>query len=371
MTEVLLKELSNHDIDWMLTAGYQAEINAGTIMMCQGEPLDALHIILDGGFSVSLNRDNGNPLGRAFAALEGAVPGREITRLSVGEMVGEVPFLESHLPSTTVTATTKSTVLTIPSARLIQKLQEDLSFAAHMYRASAIMLANRLQQMMHSLGHSTIVLTRPQLREALTIFAQMHDSDIDWLIAAGRVEQVTENSVLIRSGRPMEALYILLDGAVALNTGGSEENLLAKAFTNLESDNSDNKNIEKPVLEQELGRLSRGDIVGETLFIEVETPLSMTVKALRNSRLLSIPKWRLTAKLLHDVGFAARFYRVLSNILADKQREIVQRLGYGRLTYSSGESLQEVFANELDNDFLSDMSLAGARFDWMLKKIGI
>ena len=307
-------------------------------------------------------------MGRAFAALEGAVPGREITRLSSGEMVGEVPFIESYLPSTTVTATTKSLVLTIPKAELMQKLQEDLSFAAHMYRASAIMLANRLQQMMHSLGHSTIVLTRPQLREALTIFAQMDDSDIDWLIAAGRVEQVTENSVLIRSGRPMESLYILLDGAVALNTGGSEENLLAKAFSNLENSNQD---IDNPVLEQELGRLSRGDIVGETLFIEVETPLSMTVKALRNSRLLSIPKWRLTAKLLHDVGFAARFYRVLANILADKQREIVQRLGYGRLSYSSGESLQQVFANELDNDFLSDMSLAGARFDWMLKKIGI
>ena len=368
MTEVLLKELSNHDIDWMLTTGYQADIDAGTILMSQGEPLDGLHIVLDGGFSVSLYRDNGNPLGRAFAALEGAVPGREITRLSSGEMVGEVPFIETYLPSTTVTATTKSLVLTVPKPQLMQKLQEDLSFAAHIYRASAIMLANRLQQMMHSLGHSTIVLTRPQLREALTIFAQMHDSDIDWLIAAGKVEQVTENSVLIRSGRQIESLYILLDGAVVLNTGGSEENLLARAFTNLESGLENNQN---QVIEQELGRLSRGDIVGETLFIEIETPLSMTVKALKNSRFLSIPKWRLTAKLLHDVGFAARFYRVLANILAEKQREIVQRLGYGRLTYSSGESLQQVFANELDNDFLSDMSLAGARFDWMLKKIGI
>ncbi|MEL6460867.1 MAG: cyclic nucleotide-binding domain-containing protein [Cyanobacteria bacterium J06621_15] len=368
MTEVLLKELSNKDIEWMLKAGCQADVDAGTVLMSQGKPLNALHVVLEGSLSVSLNRDNGNPLGRAFAALEGDVPGREVSQLSAGELVGEVPFMESYLPSTTVTATTNSTVLTIPSARLIQKLQSDQSFAAHLYRASAILLANRLQQMMHSLGHSTIVLTRPQLREALTIFAQMHDSDIDWLISAGRVEQVTKNSVLIRSGRPMEAMYILLDGAIALNAGGSEDNLLVKAFTNLESGLENNQN---QVIEQELGRLSRGDIVGESLFIEVETPLSMNIKALRNSILLSIPKWRLTAKLLHDVGFASRFYRVLVNILAEKQRDIVQRLGYGRLTYSSGESLQQSFANELDNDFLSDISLAGARFDWMLKKIGI
>lgn len=364
MTEVLLKELSNQDIDWMLTAGDREEIDPGTVLIRQGQPLDALHIILDGALTVSLTRDNANPLGRAFAALEGGtLVGREITRLSSGEMVGEIPFMESYLPSTTVTAATKSSVLTISKTQLMQKLQQDQSFAAHLYRASAVLLANRLQQMMHNLGHSTIVLTRPQLREALTIFAQMHDRDIDWLITAGRVEQITTNSVLIRSGRPVEALYILLDGAVALNTAGGEDNLLAQAFTNLED--SPNQ-----VIEQELGRLSRGDIVGETLFIEVERTLSVTVKALRDSRLLSIPRWRLAAKLLHDVGFAARFYRVLANILADKQHEIVQRLGYGRLTYSSGESLQKAFANELDNDCLADISLAGARFDWMLKKIG-
>ena len=199
------------------------------------------------------------------------------------------------------------------------------------------------------------------------MFAQMQDSDIDWLITAGRVQTITADSVLIRSGRPMEALYILLDGAVALNTGGGEGNPLTRAFTNLET----SEDIPNQGFEQELGRLSRGDIVGETQFIEVETPLSVTVKALRDSRLLSIPRWRLTAKLLHDVGFAARFYRVLANILADKQREVVRRLGYGRLTYSSGESLQQAFANELDNDFLGDISLAGARFDWMLKKIGL
>lgn len=367
MTEVLLKELSNEDIDWMLAVGCQTEIDPGTVLIRQGKPLDALHILLDGTLTVSLARNNANPLGRAFAALEGGMPEREITRLSSGEMVGEIPFMENYLPSTTVTAATKSLVLTIPKTQLMQKLQNDNHFAAHLYRANAVLLANRLEQMMHSLGHSTIVLSRPQLREALTIFAQMQDSDIDWLITAGRVQTITANSVLIRSGRPIEALYILLDGAVALNTGGGEGNPLTRAFTNLET----SEDIPNQAFEQELGRLSRGDIVGETLFIEVEASLSVTVKALRDSRLLSIPRWRLSAKLLHDVGFAARFYRVLANILADKQREVLQRLGYGRLTYSSGESLQQVFANELDNDFLSDMSLAGARFDWMLKKIGV
>ncbi len=161
MTEVLLKELSNQDIDWMLTTGIKTEVEPGTVLIQQGQPLKALHILLDGTLSVSLTQPTTNPLGRAFAALEGGtLPGREIARLSSGEMVGEIPFVESYLPSTTVRATTKSLVLTIERSHLIEKLQQDLSFAAHLYRASAVLLANRLEQMINQLGHSTVVLSQ-------------------------------------------------------------------------------------------------------------------------------------------------------------------------------------------------------------------
>lgn len=360
MTEVLLKELSNQDIDWMLTTGIRTEIEPGTVLIQQGQPLEALHILLDGALSVSLTQPNANPLGRAFAALEGGtLPGREIARLSSGEMVGEIPFVEAYLPSTTVCATSKSLILTISLEHLIQKLEQDLSFAAHLYRASAVLLANRLEQTIAQLGHSTVVLSQPVLREALIIFAQLDDSDIEWLIAAGRVQQIAADTVLIRSGRPIEALHILLDGAIALNAA-EEDNLLTQAFSHLENQPST----------REFARLSRGDIVGETTFIEAQQS-AIAVKALRDSRVLSIPKWRLAAKLLHDVGFAARFYRVLAHLLADKQQAIVSRLGYGRLSYSSGQALENSYANELDTDFLTQVGLAGARFEWMLKRIGI
>ncbi|ARV59876.1 cyclic nucleotide-binding protein [Nostocales cyanobacterium HT-58-2] len=362
MTEVLLKELSNQDIDWLLATGNRVEIQAGTVLIQQGQPLDALYILLDGALTVSLAQSDENPLGRAFAALEGGkLAGREIGLLSSGEMVGEIPFLETYLPSTTVSALTKSLVLVIERSQLIQKLQQDLSFAAHLYRASAVLLANRLEQMIHQLGRSTVVLSQPQLREALIVFAELHDSDIDWLIAAGRVQQFAADTVVIRSGRPIEALHILLDGAVALTAAEDDSNLLARAFSHLE---------DAQPLEREFARLSRGDILGETPFIEAQSP-AVTVRALRDSRMLSIPRWRLAAKLLHDVAFAARFYRVLAILLADKQQAIVQRLGYGRLTYSSGQSLEESYANELNTHFLSQVALAGARFEWMLKRIRI
>lgn len=362
MTEVLLKELSNQDIDWLLAAGYQSDLEANTVLIQQGQPLEAFHILLEGTLSVTLTQADQNPLGRAFAALEGGkLTGREIARIAEGEIVGEVPFLEAYIPATTTQTITRSRILSIPRSRLLQKLEQDPSFAAHLYRASAVLLAKRLEQMMSHFGRSTVVLSQPQLREALIVFAELHDSDIDWLIAAGRVHQIAAGTILIRRNRPIEALHVLLDGAIALTTSEEENNPLATVFSNLE---------ENPAIEKEFARLSRGDIVGETPFVEAQC-LTVNVRAVRESQILSIPQWRLSAKLLHDIGFAARFYRVLAMLLADKQQAIVSRLGYGRLSYSQGESLDANYANELSSHFLTQMALAGARFEWMLKRVRI
>ncbi len=163
-----------------------------------------------------------------------------------------------------------------------------------------------------------------QLREILFIFAELRDSDIDWLVVAGTVSKVPAGTVLIQGGRPVEALHILLEGKLTLSASEDDRNPLARAFSSLEGGESP---------EREFARLSRGDIVGESPFIEAPPP-SFSVKALEDSWVLSIPQWRLAAKLLHDLPFAARFYRVLSVLLADKQRAIVSSLGYGRLSYS-------------------------------------
>lgn len=361
MTEVLLKELSNSDIDWMLTTGTREEIIPGTVVIRQGQPVNALYILLDGALSVSISQPDSNPLGRAFAALEGGeMSEREIARLSSGEIVGEVPFLQGYQPCTTVKALKRSIILSIPQQQLVTKLEQDVNFAAHLYRASAILLANRLERIVSQLSHSTLVFAQPQLREILFVFAELRDSDIDWMIAAGSVNHITTDTVLIHAGRPIEALYLLLDGKMSLSVFEDERNPLERAFSNLE--NSEISSYQFAI--------SRGDIVGETPFVDARPP-SITVKAVEDSLVLSIPRWRLAAKLLHDVGFAARFYRVLAVLLADKQQALVSRLGYGRLFYGKGQPLSESFKyeNELNSDFLAQVALAGARFNWMLKRI--
>jgi bacteriocin-type transport-associated protein len=362
MTEVLLKELTNSDIDWMLATGRKEEIPAGTVLIRQGEPVNALYVLLDGALTVTIAQPDDNPIGRAFAALEGGeLSGREIARLANGEVVGEMPFLTSYLSSTTVKALKPSCVLMIPQQQLMEKLQTDINFAAHLYRSIAVLLAHRLEQIVSQIGQSTMVLCQPQIREILFTFGELNDSDIGWMISAGTAMKIPAGEVLFHAGRPVEALHILLDGKMVALIAEDANNPLTRAFSDLEQTEQ---------VEREFAKLSRGDIVGETPFVEAAPP-AMSIKAVEDAIVLSIPRWKLAAKLLNDMGFAARFYRVLAILLADKQQGVISRLGYGRISYSSGKSLDDrlTYEDELSSGFLAQVTLAGTRFDWMLKQI--
>ena len=59
MTEVLLKELSNSDIDWMIATGRRQEIAAGTVLVQEGTA-DSLHILLDGTLTVTVSQSDNN-----------------------------------------------------------------------------------------------------------------------------------------------------------------------------------------------------------------------------------------------------------------------------------------------------------------------
>jgi CRP-like cAMP-binding protein len=114
----------------------------------------------------------------------------------------------------------------------------------------------------------------------------------------------------------------------------------------------------------ELNRLRAGEVIGEISFIDSRPP-SATVTALEDARVLAIPRPQLAAKLEQDVAFAARFYYSLAIFLADRMRNTVSRLGY-----HIGPLEEDVeYADELDPQVLQRMTLAGVRFDWMLKQL--
>jgi bacteriocin-type transport-associated protein len=360
MTDVLLKELSNSDIDWISAAGQRNEVSAGTVLSQPDNPMHDFHILLEGSLSVTLSQPDNNPLSLAYAALEGNTSSDwEIDRLCSGEIAGDIPFLHTPATTTTVKAVERSLVMSIPQQQLAAKLQQDFEFAARFYRAITILLFERMRRLVRQVGRSSQVQGQP-IRDALFVFSELNDSDIDWMMATGAKEQIAANTLLIRERGPVDALYILLSGSMALSIAEDDRNPLARAFAALE---------ERESLGREIAKLSRGEIIGETAFIDGSLPMT-TVRTLEDSSVLIIPRQQLATKLQHDTGFASRFYRVIATLIANRVQGMLRQAGYGRRTYSRGQSLRESvkYEDELDINVLDQMALAGAKFDWILKQ---
>jgi len=171
------------------------------------------------------------------------------------------------------------------------------------------------------------------MRKALLLLGILNDSDLDWLIEAGSKRILPAGSVLIRQGEPIDELFVVLDGVLAVRTGETGDAVIA--------------------------RLRAGEVVGEMSLVDSKPP-SASVCAIEPSAVLAVPKVVLKAKIDEDVHFAARFYRALAVFLSHRLRSTVSMLGYG----IGRERDDEVPPETLDN-----LSLAGARFDWLQRRL--
>ncbi len=108
----------------------------------------------------------------------------------------------------------------------------------------------------------------------------------------------------------------------------------------------------------EISRLSKGEIIGASHFLDDDLPY-FTAQTIESSQLLTLSRQKLTVKLQQDLGFAARFYRTLAILFSDRLQEMLTRLGYSRRVYSLGSSLAAnvEYDLELDPDSLEQVSL--------------
>ena len=88
--------------------------------------------------------------------------------------------------------------------------------------------------------------------------------------------------------------------------------------------------------------------------------------AIDQSTVLAIPQLQLAKKMENDLGFSSRFYRALAIFLSYRLRDTVGQLGYGVTTSVDEDTFDP---DELDENILDNVHLAGANFDRILKKI--
>ena len=336
MTDTLLRLLSNADIDWLIACGDRHTLAPGQRLLHPSMDSDWVSIIVEGS------------LGESVAAAQGAVdePGL-IDELNQGDIVGLNPLLDG--PNLTMVTALRSTlVLSLPTAQLQAKLSEDVAFAAHFYHAIALQLSDRLRRLFE---HRDRLRFWESGNDVLTVFGELRDSDIDWLTAFGAIETIPAERVLLQAGRPVESLYILLEGQMAMSASQGSFNPLALCFRGLESAG------DWPVV----ATLSQGSLPGLMSFLDFR-PLPVTVRTTTESLIFAVPRQTLATKLQVDESFASRFYRVIAlGILGQ-----LQTVSMGLV--APGSPMDD---EELDMDDLQQVSEGAKKFGWMLAQLGV
>lgn len=172
------------------------------------------------------------------------------------------------------------------------------------------------------------------MRKVLFIFSVLSDSDVEWLAQSGEHMHLDPGVVLIPVGARVENLYFVLDGRLAVKTSKGEQ----------------------------IAVMESGEIIGEMSLVD-PAPTTVSVEVISPATVLRISDATVRRKLESDLGFASRFYRALCVFMADRMRQTTQRFGYGKATDDANSK------DELNDDLLDNVHLAGARFDRMLKRL--
>ena len=89
----ILGQLSDEDIYWMTRTGIRRRLVAGDQLILEGQPISAMYILIEGNLEVT-NKGIG-----------------VLAKLGIGEIVGEMSFIDAAPPSATVTAVDDCLVL--------------------------------------------------------------------------------------------------------------------------------------------------------------------------------------------------------------------------------------------------------------------
>lgn len=177
------------------------------------------------------------------------------------------------------------------------------------------------------------------MRRILFVLGELHDSDLQWMIDTGSVLEAADGDVLIEEGVPNERLLIVIDGKASVRhrAGGGAE----------------------------ITRVGIGELAGEIGLLDSRPPIA-TVVAVGDVRVFVLEYSTLRTKMERDSGFAARFYRAVALVLAN-------RLDAAQAAPSSadGSPLSEDVRDEgeLQPELMDSVALSGARFLSFLSRL--
>ena len=125
---IILADLKDEDLIWLSRNGELRQVPANQAIITAGQDVHDLFFITDGHFSVRIGDTT-------------------VAELAMGDVLGEMSFVEKRAPGASVVAQEGARVLAIPRDRLLREFETNDGFAARFYRALSVFLSDRLRAM--------------------------------------------------------------------------------------------------------------------------------------------------------------------------------------------------------------------------------
>ena len=128
----LFRNLTEAQIDKLLSLGERVNLNQGQVIVEEGEPNDALFLLLDGSLMISVGT--------------GRLGNESAVRLSrPGDVIGEYSAIDRAPASARVSSVGMSEVFRLSLDSFQQALAEDALLASNIYRNMLVSLIERLR----------------------------------------------------------------------------------------------------------------------------------------------------------------------------------------------------------------------------------
>lgn len=124
----MLGDLSEADLLWIAEHCDVHTVTAGQALIRAQQAVEHLFLIADGAMTVQ------------------STDGTVLAQRTIGDVLGEMSFVEKRLPEVNVIAQNDVRIIAIPRNKLLTALQDRPDFAARFYKAIAVFLSDRLRE---------------------------------------------------------------------------------------------------------------------------------------------------------------------------------------------------------------------------------
>lgn len=147
------------------------------------------------------------------------------------------------------------------------------------------------------------------------LLKELSKQDVTWLLSLGQCERLEMGTILLQPQSSLQDLYIILEGELSATTGTGDRGL-GEVYAALEG---------KAALEEEIGRLAPGEILGEWSLLE-QPAIPLTVTASQPTTVLRIALLQLEEKLETDSEFSAHFHKTIALLSLNRIERLTQTL---------------------------------------------